>query len=322
MTGKTAKGRPSDKRRQILKNTEANKVPHISNLTPIERYYDVADKLKQLFESNFSDHKLNEAYIYGIRYAKFCTDALPQHDYYKAPKRELTLLRQQNRRDLKEVIDALEEVVQLMDLEELEKAEIQRREEAALRKIREREALMRKEEEDRRAQKELMDRLNALDTMFPKPPTGVGESQTKAELPSYEQAQAIRDQLHELPINGDFLSPIPFTSAPELQESLQQDTGGMAPPPPPSYDDLIKQKSRFSNYEKDSIAKLRPASSTSSRDLMNDPITQNMNFDNSQEPATLVNPLGKFNVVIKKLKLILLRLGRVNYYLVMIFTNV
>ena len=146
MKGKTTKSRPSEKRRQYLKAKEANNVPPISNLTPIERYYDVADKLKLLFEENITQHQLDNAYVYGMRFAKFSTDALPQHDYYKVSKPELKRLKRNNQRDLKSVIDSLEKVVELMDLEELEKAEIRRREEAALRKIREQEEAMRKED--------------------------------------------------------------------------------------------------------------------------------------------------------------------------------
>jgi len=296
---KSGKPRPSDKRRQYLKATEANKVPPISNLTPIERYYDVSSKLLVLFEKNLAEHKLDQAYIYGVRFAKFSYEALPKHDYYNAQKFELKNLRKSNKRDLMKVIDSLEEVVQLMDSEELEKAEIKRREEAALRKIREREELMKKEEEGRKAQKELMDRLNALDTMFPKPPTGVGEEQKNVELPTYDQAKAMREKLYEMPIGSDLPEPIPFSaataSAPEMAPPQENTEGQASAPPPPSYDDLIKQSSRFANYEKDSIYNLRPANSGSSRDLMNDPMPQYQNnnyLNNGPEPATFINPLG------------------------------
>ena len=292
---------PSARRREILKAKEANKVPPISNLTPIERYYDVADKLKQLFETNLSDHKLDNAYVYGIRFAKFSANALPSHGYYRSSKRELKQSLKKNQKDLRFVIDSLEQVVKLMDLEELEKVQIQKREEAALRKIREREAVMRKEEEGRKAQKELMDRLNALDTMFPPTPTGVGDTQTNVELPTYDQASSMLDNINEMPIGGDLPPPIPMPmpipfagveTAPSLPypQGETGDSGAAPPPPPPSYNDLLKQNSRF-----DSIANLRPADSTSSRDLMNDPMSQSQNhlINSGIEPATLINPLGK-----------------------------
>lgn len=292
MKGRATKSRPSDKRRQMLKTKDANKFQPVSNLTPIERYYDVAEKLKQMFEKNFSEQRLNDAYVYGMRFSKFSAHGLSQHDYYNAPKPELQMLKKKNQKDLREVIDALEEVAQLMDLEELEKAEIQRREAAALKKIREREESMRLEEEGRREQRELMDRLNALDTMFPKTPTGVGESQTNAELPSYEQVKTMSHQLNDLPIDDNLPPPIPFLAmgtAPPIPTAPPEEMKETAPPPPPSYDDLMRQNSRFGDYENDSTANLRPADSTSLRDLMNDLII------NQQEPATLVNPLGKCN---------------------------
>jgi hypothetical protein len=317
MKNELKKTRPSENRRNILKANEANNnFPPISNLTPIERYYEVATKLKQLFEVNLSEHKLDNAYIYGRRFAKFSAVALPQHDYYKAPKPELKLLKRKNKKDLSNVIDSLEKVVQLMDLEELEKEEIRRREEATLRKFREQEALMRKEEEDRRAQKELTDRLNALDTMFPKTPTGVGESQTNVELPTYEQAKKMMKDMNDLPIGNDLPPPIPFAGA---ENGIEVSLDNAAPlpvppsyapppqeaavPPPPSYDDLLRGKSGFKNYEPDSIADLRPASSTSSRSLMTGQMSQpQINYlNNGQEPATLINPLGKSIHVKKKI---------------------
>ena len=290
--GKTS--RPSYNRRERLKAKEANKVPPISNLTPIERYYDVAEKLKELFETNMKENLLDHAYVYGIRFAYFSAEALPQHDYYKAPRVELKTLRKKNQKDLKSVIDSLENVVQLMDLEELEKAEIRRREELALQKIREQEALMKKEEEDRLAQKELADRLKALDTMFPKTPSGVGESQTNAELPSYEDAKAMMNKINDLPIGAEMPPPIPFSAAVPPETAPTNDAAAPPPPQPPSYNDLMRQSSQFANYEKDSIANLRPAHSTSSRDLMNDPYPQQHHSyaSNAQEPATLINPLS------------------------------
>ncbi len=296
MGKKDKSSRPSHSRREMLKAREANKVPPISNLTPIDRYYDVADKLKELFESNMDDHHLDHAYVYGIRFAKFSAEALPQHDYYKAPRRELQTLRKKNQTDLKAVISALEKVVELMDLEELEKAEIRRREEEALRKIKEREERMRKEEEDRLAQKQLADRLKALDTMFPETPSGIGESQTNAEvdLPSYEDAKAMMNKINDMPIGGDMPPPIPYSAVSPSQTVPTLPSNEGPPPPPPSYSDLLSQNSRFAHYEKDSISNLRPADSTSSRDLLNDSVPQqHHNYaNNGHEPATLINPLS------------------------------
>jgi len=294
MVGKSkkTKNRPSEARRQALKKSESNKFPPISNLTPIQRYYDVADKLRVLFYDNVERHKLDDAYVYGIRFAKFSTDSLPEHDYYRVKKPEMVQLKKKNQKDLRLVIDKLEEVVQLMDLEELERAEIRRREEAALKKIREREAAMRKEEEERNAAADLISRLNALDTMFPKTPTGVGETQTKVELPSYDEATMNQAINMDSDMPPPIPPPIPFSAPAETASLDTNNLNQQQEMKPPSYRDLLSRN--FADYEQDSVMNLKPATSTSTRNLMNEPIQAPPPTYQSLkgEPATLINPLG------------------------------
>lgn len=286
-----SKPRPSDARRAKLKQSEVNKIPNISNLTPIQRYYDLSQKLIQLFDAAVDKNQLDEAYIYGVRFAQFCTKVLPKHDYYKVKQREYIQLRKNNQDDLKRVIDALEQVVNLMDLDELEKERTRKREEDALRLIREREEQMRKEEEERSATQALLDRLNMLDNLSV--PSGVQEKPPKSmedELAELEEEEVGID----LPIGiGGLPIPIPYDPnnpnanvaqppPPPAYASINQEK---SLPPPPAYNALMQQQQQsFSDYRMDSVRDLRPSSSRSLQTMPSQ--------DYDPERTTFINPLG------------------------------
>ena len=289
------KARPSDERRATLKELVNSKIPHLSNLTPIQRYYALSIRILKNFYIAIGKNKLDEAYIFGLRFAQFSTQVLPTHDYYKVSQREYIQLRKENKNDLTKVIDELENVVELMDLEELEKREIRRREEEAMRLIRLREQDMQKEAEDRAATQALLDRLNMLDNIGPVP-TGVVEKKEKQPKSQEDELAELEDEEEEdiFPI-GDLPLPIPYSQGQEQQQQQQ-----MLPPPsydalktgtasPPSYDALMQHKQQKMDYRQDSIMDLRPSSS---RSIMSMPT---MDGFVDSDANGFINPLqGKF----------------------------
>eukprot|EP01083_Nonionella_stella_P065895 173060_1 len=294
------KARPSDERRAKLKASELHKTPSLSNLTPIQRYYTAASKLVQCFNDSVEKNKLDDAYIFGLRFAKFSTDVLPTHDYYRVKQREYINLRNQNQKDLQNVIDALENVVEQMDFEELERREIQRREEEARRKIQEREEKMRKEAQERAATQDLTQRLNQLNNLFPDVPSGVGDEQKNADLRNITPGATFAEL--DLPI-GSLPPPIPFSqgqgqgdnsSGPPPYDAISSTSnaqvGGSAPPSaPPSYEALLGQRADFSNYRKDSIANLRPSSS---RSVLGPNSQHTHSMGEGEDLTTFINPLA------------------------------
>jgi len=143
------------------------------------------------------------------------------------------------------VMDDLEKTVELMDLEELERREIRRREEEALKVIREREVQMKKEEEDKAATDDLMRKLSMLDSKFPRDPIGETiklanqkQEQEQEQEQQQEEQQHLQQKEENIPPIYEDLSlppPIPFSPVPPPSvESTMQ------PPPsaPPSYDEL------------------------------------------------------------------------------------
>lgn len=153
--------RPSDGRRAALRQADAGLgekgVPVVSNFFPIERYYDAARKVLASFEMAFDERRLDDAYVYGKRFATFSLDALPTHNYYKSPKHKL--LRTQNALEMTDVILKLEQIAKWMDDEEIKR-------ERERRKLME-EKKRRDDEQEARRYKDFQDRVNQL-----KRPTG------------------------------------------------------------------------------------------------------------------------------------------------------
>ena len=121
-------------RRKLLREADANNstIPTVSNFFPLERYLDASDKVLQTFENAYQAKRLDEAYVYGMRYCTFCVKGLVNHDYYNAGKyaarKKQTNLRVDN------VLTKLENVAELMDREEVIK---EQRRQALLKKQRE-----------------------------------------------------------------------------------------------------------------------------------------------------------------------------------------
>jgi len=139
--------RPSDARRAAL--SEATKgmgekgVPLVSNFFPLDRYFEAAHRVLDAFNAAFDARRLDDAYVYGKRFAIFSLEALPQHNYYESPR--YSSIRIKNKQDMTEVILKLEKIAEWMDEEEKEK-EIQRRRREAEERRREEERIQREAE--------------------------------------------------------------------------------------------------------------------------------------------------------------------------------
>jgi len=128
--------RPSDARRAAL--SEATKgmgergVPLVSNFFPLERYFEAANRVLEAFGIAYKARRLDDAYVYGKRFAIFSLEALPQHNYYESPRYAAT--RKKNKQDMTAVIIRLEKVALLMDEEEKTKERERKRREDEARK--------------------------------------------------------------------------------------------------------------------------------------------------------------------------------------------
>ena len=127
--------RPSSLRRQKLRDGDA--IPTVSSLFPLERYYDASEKVLASFEVAFEKKRLDEAYVYGMRYCTFCVKGIAKHDYYRASK--FDKLRNLTNDRVTKVLTKLEQVADWMDEEERKREEqykeiLRRQKEERLRK--------------------------------------------------------------------------------------------------------------------------------------------------------------------------------------------
>jgi len=102
--------------------------PTVNNFFPIARYFDAAERVYEAFQQTYQEKQLDDAYVYGKRYCQFCLDAIPQHNYYDSPSRDVARLKAKHARQVEQVIDQLDQVATWMDREEFEKVQKQERE--------------------------------------------------------------------------------------------------------------------------------------------------------------------------------------------------
>jgi hypothetical protein len=106
---------PSQGRRQALRDADKSNVLLVIDTYPIDKYYAVMDRLVKEFYAAVDARQLDQAYIYGVRYASFSLESLPKHREYK---RTFT---RKKAAQVEQVLAKLESVTERMDAEELQK---------------------------------------------------------------------------------------------------------------------------------------------------------------------------------------------------------
>jgi hypothetical protein len=111
---------PSAARRKALRQADGkNDVFKVMETVSVDKYYYLIDRLLVEFDRAMDERRLDEAYIYGIRFASFSVESLPRHVHYKSPEYKRLQLR--NARQVDRVLKGLESVTARMDAEELAK---------------------------------------------------------------------------------------------------------------------------------------------------------------------------------------------------------
>ena len=108
---------PSAARRKALRDADSGNIMMVIPTYPLERYYAATDRLLLEFDRALDERRLDDAYMYGIRFATFSVESLPKHGNYK--NSTYATLRLKNSRQVDQVLKKLELVTARMDAEEL-----------------------------------------------------------------------------------------------------------------------------------------------------------------------------------------------------------
>jgi len=127
---------PSAERRKALKEADAvaaNEL-RVSGSCPLSKYIDIADRLLDHFQNAVDGRRLDEAYVFGLRFANLSLSSLPKHPEWKHDTRSKA--RKRLTSQVGDVLCMMDVIKQRMDAEELMKikAELIAKEEEEARK--------------------------------------------------------------------------------------------------------------------------------------------------------------------------------------------
>jgi len=125
---------PSADRRKALKEADAANELRVLGSCPLSKYIDIADRLLDHFQNAVDGRRLDEAYVFGLRFANLCLSSLPKHPEWKHDTRSKA--RKRLTSQVGDVLCMMDVIKQRMDAEELMKikAELIAKEEEEARK--------------------------------------------------------------------------------------------------------------------------------------------------------------------------------------------
>lgn len=159
----------------------------------------------QAFQEAYDARRLDDAYVYGKRFAIFSLNALPKHNYYNSPK--YSQHRAKNQKHMTVVVHKLEQIAKWMDAEEAEKERERRKREAERRR--------REEEKQRREAEAAKIRLQN----WQKDQQRQAKAQQQKSSANVEQSAL--DKLKML--NGDSMNSLNMNDAPQQQDPFMSD---------------------------------------------------------------------------------------------------
>ena len=114
---------PSTDRRKALKEADSANQLKVLPSYPLSKYLDLSKRIFYRFNHAVSERRLDEAYVFGLRFANLGLASLPQHPEWKAAtniKAKKCLASQ-----AKHVLEMLESIKKRMDAEELMKIKVE-----------------------------------------------------------------------------------------------------------------------------------------------------------------------------------------------------
>ena len=108
---------PSAERRKSLKQADAANQLRVLGSCPISKYINIADRLIDRFHFAVDGRRLDEAYVFGLRFANLCLSSLPQHPEWK--QHSNSKARKRLTSQVGDVLGMMDVIKQRMDAEEL-----------------------------------------------------------------------------------------------------------------------------------------------------------------------------------------------------------
>lgn len=105
------------KRLKVAETQNGHALQNVLDSCPIEKYYHMADRLLTAFNLALDERRLDDAYVFGLRFATFSLEGLPKHSGYKSTRCKMHRLK--NSRNVEDVLNKMASVTTRMDAEEI-----------------------------------------------------------------------------------------------------------------------------------------------------------------------------------------------------------
>lgn len=109
---------PSYQRRQALRQADVGNTIRVLDSYPLDKYFDISQRLLDAFQKAVDGRRLDEAYVYGLRFAAFGLESLPKHKEYRLQTTRYNKQKRRNAIQVEKVISMMEIIKQRMDAEE------------------------------------------------------------------------------------------------------------------------------------------------------------------------------------------------------------
>lgn len=154
---------PSYQRRQALREADAGNTIRVLDSYPLHKYFELSQRLLDAFQKSVDQRQMDEAYVYGMRFATFGIESLPKHKEW----RKTSIYNKQKRRNAQQVdkvLAIMEIIKQRMDAEELVRQErIKAEEEEKQKQMKEKELQSKQEAKEKQERKELAEKIKSVE---------------------------------------------------------------------------------------------------------------------------------------------------------------
>ncbi len=193
----TTEDSPSAGRRKALKEQDAKNQLRVLASCPLPKYIDIADRLLEHFQDAVDGRRLDEAYVFGLRYANLCLSSLPQHPEWR--RETSSKARKRLTGQVGDVLCMMDVLKQRMDAEELMKikAEMLAKQQEEARKKAEEDRRKKQKDDAEQREKNIISALEAERAQFLAEQRAQREEEIKQKLKVEKKKQEVAKKKDE-----------------------------------------------------------------------------------------------------------------------------